>query len=162
MLVPLTQAIAQIKKIAPTLQHLRLASLGEPGHLVEKVLEDTFHAAEIQIEWVTGDGTGKEVDGTLIGIYLPWPQMNLLPDLHSKMKGLSPLDAELDIQLVAYAQSLTREFPNFLALTKIEDRWVQLEAITAMMQHKARVTGTAPKSVHPNPMNPDWLKQAIP
>ncbi len=162
ILLPLTQALAQIKKVAPTLQRLQLASPGEPGHLVEKVLEDTFHAAGIQIEWVTGDGTGKEVDGSLVGMYLPWPQMNLLPDLHSKMKGLSPLDAELDAQLAAYAQSLTREHPDFPAVTKIEDRWVQLEAITAMMQHKARVTGTAPKSVLPSLMNPDWFKQAIP
>lgn len=162
ILLPLAQAVAQVQKIAPTVQRLQLASPGEPGHLVEKVLEDTFHAAGIQIEWVTGDGTGKEVDGTLLGMYLPWPQMNLLPDLHSKMKGLSLQDADLDTQLMAYAQSLTREHPDFLALTKIEDRWVQLEAITAMMQHKARVTGTAPKSVLPSPMNPDWFKQAIP
>lgn len=162
ILRPLTQAVSEIKAIAPTLQRLQLASPGEPGHLVEKVVEDTFRAAGIQIEWVTGDGTGKEVDGSLLGMYLPWPQMNLLPDLHSKMKGLSPLDAELDTLLVAYAQSLTREHPDFPALTKIEDRWVQLEAITAMMQHKARVTGTAPKSVLPSPMNPDWFKQAIP
>ena len=159
--MPLPDAVAQVKKIQPPVERLQLAIQAEPGHIVEKVIEDAFLTAGIQVQWVTG-AAAQEADGTLVGIFLPWPQMNLLSDLHSHAGGFSPLDPELDLELMQYARSTTQEKTDFQALTKIEDRWVQLEAITVIMQHKASVTGLAPKTVLPSLTNPDWFKQTIP
>jgi len=150
------QVTPPMMPLGPLVSHfplLRLASLEDQDHLVEKVLSDLATAAGMQVKVVPKD----QADAVIMGFYLPSSTLDFLSSFHSKAPGdLSQKDKELDGLLEAYARSLTQETPEFQLLGKISDRLMQLGAITVILHHKACIKTNLTVGV--THLNPDWFK----
>ena len=144
-----------------------LLSRAEIG-IVEKVIADSFMSVGILTHFLKPSQL-KENQGThgsVVGLHLPWPGMDLLPSFHSRVKPnfLVPTQyaGNLDSELEQYSLSLTYENPDFSVLKKIHSRMYSLEPMTVLMQHKACLefenkSATAKVNVR----DPDWFRKIV-
>ena len=157
----------QLKRLTPwgssfTLK-LRVSHL-QPNVLT-KIITDSFQSLGISISLTTDPD--ETVDGTLTGLFLPWPHGNLLPLLHSRSPKVNDLHSpnlgNLDDLLVDYAKSLTFEQPNFYLLKKIHKILYNTEPFSVIIQHRACMVPIKgfPKIPKILIRNPDWFLNLV-
>ena len=143
---------------------LRFGVMGRSTGLMEKVLSDHFAALGVNARF-SGKYSAAEADGILGGLWLPWPDGNLISLFHSgATPGAAPYQLshkKLDRQLEAYAISLTRQKPEFSQLRKIHRTLYDLEAVSIMLQHRACLIKGAPAIAKVDTRDPDWFMRLL-
>ena len=146
---------------------LILASMRKQPGLIEKVIADSFIAVGIQtrISSVHAPVKGQEPDGVITGALLSWPELNFLPEFHSRAKKSfpfwSPGDKDLDKHLEAHAKSLSFGKADIRALGKVHKLLYILEPVTVIMQHKICLEGPRLSSYQVDMKDPDWFRKIV-
>ena len=146
---------------------LSLASLRNHPGILEKVLVDSFLAVGIKTRFFPSPEKGErnKMDGVITGAYLDWPELNFLPNFHSRSEKTYPFwppqDRELDQLLETYALSLTQGRPDFRTLGKVHNLLYILEPVTVLMQHKICLSGPGNPDYRIDITDPDWFRKII-
>lgn len=146
---------------------LTLASMRKKPGLLEKVVADSFIAVGIQtrISSVHSSSDSQQADGVITGALLNWPELNFMPEFHSRSKKSfpfwSPGDKDLDKYLENHAKSLTFGKADIRALGKVHKLLYILEPVTVMMQHKICLDGPRLSSYQIDMKDPDWFRTIV-
>jgi ABC-type transport system substrate-binding protein len=138
---------------------------GKNTDMIEKVLSDSLAAVGIRTEFTAGKlSQAKNFDGVIVGLKMPWPELDFLKDFHSETKNRPEYwmfqDPELDRELIAYALSLTQKSPAFNQLGAIHKRFYNNEPMTILAQHSTCIAlGSGVSKPHKEIAirDPDWF-----
>ena len=131
---------------------------GKQG-LIEKVLGDSYASSGIEIQFQDVGAGASSLDGVLFSTFLPWTSL----DFRQILKGPFPFapvsDKSLSELAEAYSRSLTELKPDTGILSKIHERWKDVEPWTMLMSHQYCVVGDGIKiTAKINVMDPDWFR----
>ena len=108
------------------------------GTLLNKIIVESLQSVGIRVNlFGPEDIIPEQEDLTLTAIKLPWPELNMIHEYHSKSKSKQMIDEDkkMDLLLTEYALSLSREKPNFKILKKIHAQFYSHEPMTIIMRH---------------------------
>lgn len=154
--------------VMPTLE-LKIGTFERNPEIIEKVLTDSFKVAGLDLQMMPMEQNAKsEFDGVLYTAHLSGPEMNLLPNFHSMVKGSlhrrSPGGAELDKVLEDYLADMSQGEFNPLKLKEIHRRLDGLEFMTVLLHHSVCLVGSSNFDSNLGAIdtnNPDWFRQLL-
>lgn len=147
---------------------LRIGIDSSTDSILKKVIADSFFFIGIDIEFVENYNNIELLDGVLTALYLPWPNLNFLPNYHSKSSTLHDMyhfyDAQFDKQLEAYALTLTTEAPQLNKLKGIHSWLYEHEPSSIILQHSVCLETSGlktPKKFEVDVKDPDWFRKIV-
>lgn len=148
---------------------LKLYKFPSQTSLLDKVLSDAFLFLGIEMDFVYKRVNSDSLDGSLVDVSIPWPELDYLPQYHGKVASKLPFfsigDPKLDKILEGYALSLSFGKPDFSLLKKIHKNMFQSELVTVLLQHatclrtEGRYANKVLKKI--DVRDPNWFKSII-
>lgn len=148
---------------------LHLATQLERPGIVEKVIADTLLSVGIKTHFVSlkdKKADIKKLDGALVGMRLPWPEMNLLPSFHPDSPQKLPYQyvypKSFLEHLSNHSLASTTEQPSFKQLHLITQELTKFEPASVLLQHRACLSDSKYRKHRPiREQDPDWFRKIL-